>query len=405
MSIFSVKPNFNAITRQVAFPTDELNYFMREELQETFGFYQSTFGLYNYLQLNKSLKYVIHSPYGSPLLWQPHNSCAWDDTGSLRIGRKEIVPCRAKLNESYCYDEKFDSAFEHFLSWDGRGPLRLDANGVDAVNQLIQVLLENATLGARLTLTAGQLYDHTQVEFNDQTSADIRDLFKRTVGTCKGWIELVREMGLQTKYSHMNVEGIFSDSDFVNAKKFIGDPILVYDNLRASARPDLDALLNEGGVAGSIEGDFMPLFLVTTSIFNAIAEQYRKQCVQVTCVNPRLTRREFTYNTSRGPRPLHVYYIDDTPVIPISDTQQFDKYLTGATHGAWITPSRNIGLGASFGSLPQLAGGSSTVGMRIELRTDLANYGRYDFLSHSLFTATIADTEFFVGSQIYTEPA
>ena len=63
MSQLIIAPNFNRITSQVAFPSSDLNYFMREEVQDSFGFYQSNFSVYSYMQLNKNLNYVIHTMY------------------------------------------------------------------------------------------------------------------------------------------------------------------------------------------------------------------------------------------------------------------------------------------------------------------------------------------------------
>lgn len=401
MATYLVKPNFNRIQQQLSFPAKSLNYFIRSELHDNFGFYQTTFGLYSYMQMNKYLKYVIHTIQGSPMVWQPHRSCGWDETGALRTGRKEFEPCKAKINESFCYDELFDSCFEQFLTWDGRSPVQLDANGIDMVNQLVQTIGENATLGARLTLTVGQMYDPAAVTFNDKTSNDIQSLFTKTIGTCKGWVELVREMAENPEYRHLNLPEILDAEDF-NGNKYTADPVALFDSLRDNAPNDLESLMNEGGVVGSVAGDFIPLMLVSTSIFNAIAKAYNEQCVSITCVNPRLTREEFSVNTRRGARKVYVYYIDQVPVIPVSDINYMDRYLTGMTHFAALTVSGNIGLGASFATLPDVE--TPGVGMIIERETSARDYGKYYFLAHSLFATTLADTDFFVGSQIYVEP-
>ena len=403
MAKYLVKPNFNRIRQQVAFPANNLNHFMAAELHDTFGFYQRNFGMYNWLTLNKELKYVIHTLQGQPLVWQTLKSCGWDDTGSMKIGRQEFTPCKAKINESWCHDELFDSCFKHFLDYRGSGPVRLDSNGIDVVNKLTRVLGENATLGARLTLTVGQLYDTNLVEFNNKVGHDIRTLFRKTAGTCKGWVELVRELGENPKYSHLNVKNCFTVDDF-DGSKYLGDPIALMDSLREEAPADLTALMNEGGIVGSIQGDFMPMYLVSVSIFNAIANMYRKQCISVTCVNPRLTAEEFTMNTSRGARKVKVYYIDGIPVIPLSDLNCYDKYLTGTTHFAALTVSGNIGLGGSFGAIPDLENAGRRVGIMVQRKTDLDELGKYLFLAHALFSATIADTDYFVGCQVYAEP-
>ena len=126
MSQLIIKPNFNKLNNQLAFPAGDLNFFMREEVQDSFGFYQREFGVYSYMRLNKNLQFVIHTIGGSPLMWQPHNSCGWNETGSLGIGRREFTPCRAKINESWCHDELFEGCFKHFLTWDPNRPVELD---------------------------------------------------------------------------------------------------------------------------------------------------------------------------------------------------------------------------------------------------------------------------------------
>jgi len=402
MATYKVTPSFNRITNQATFPADSVNAFMREEIYDSFNFYQSQFGVYNYMRLTDEKKYVLHTMHGTPLLWQPHNSCSWDETGSIRMGRREITPVKAKINEQFCYDEMFNSAFKHFLQWNGRGPLSLNANGIAVINALSRTLAENATLGAHVTLTAGQMYDVSAVTFNSQTPATIRDLFARTIGTTKGWLELLRTQGLVPEYSHLNVSGAIDTLNDINGKRYIGDPIVLFDNLREAAPFDLKAFMDEGGVIGSASGDYTPIFLVSLSVYAAVAESYRKQCVSVTCINPRLSRREFTQNTNRGNKPVYVYYIDDVPVVPIAAVNQYDKYLEGSTHFAGIVSSGNINLGASFDELPDVGTGRN-VGMLMELDTSAKNYGNYYFLAHSLFGTHISDTNFISATQVYAE--
>lgn len=403
MAKYLVKPNFNRIRQQVAFPAKALNMFLKSEMHDTFGFYQAKYGLYSYMTLNKMMKYVIHTLSGTPLVWQNYKSCNWSPTGSLEVGKKEFEPCKAKINEEWCYDEMFDSCFEHFLNFNGRGPVSLDANGVNVVNELVRTLSQNATLGARLTLTAGQLYDPSVVNFDEKTTKGIQDLFKKTTGACKGWVELVRQMALDPKYGHLNCSGIFSAEDF-NGDKYTGSVIdQIFDPLMDKAPADLRSLINEGGMVGSVSGDFMPLFVVSTSIYNALVAEYKKLCISVTCTNPRLTRESCPVQTSRGTRNMFVYHIDDIPVIPISDINCYDKYLSGSTHLAALTASGNINLGASFGALPDIE--NNDIGIMVERETSVKDLGKYYFLAQSLFAATIADTDYFVGAQVYAEKA
>jgi hypothetical protein len=320
----------------------------------------------------------------------------------MTMGRREFEPCRGKINESFCYDEFFDSCFEQFLTYNGRGPVQLDANGIDLVNSMVRTLGQNATLGARLTLTAGQLHDVTNLSFNEETSNDIQALFKKTAGTCKGWVELVREMGEIPQYRHMNVPNLLPSTDY-NGKTYTGDVIELFDSLKDNATNDMQSLIAEGGIAGSVDGDFMPYMGVTMDIYKAATAQYNEQCISVTCINPRMTREEFQIPTRRGTRKLYVYYIDDVPIIPFPDITYYDRFLTGMTSMAFITVGGNINLGASFAALPDIS--ESNIGILVERATDVKEWGQYSFLAHSLFSTTIADHSFFVGAQTYVEPA
>lgn len=397
---FLVKPNFNRLRNIVTFEAPSLNAFVREELLDSSSFYQEQFGVYSYMQLNQQLKYVIHSLKGSPLMWQPHNACGWDPTGSLRVGTREFEPCRAKINETVCYDELFDSCFRAFLNWSGNGPVTMNAQGMNMVNQLVQTIAENATLGARLTLTVGQMYEG-DVVFNDKTPQNIKELFTKTVGTCKGWVELVRELAIQEQYAHLNVPGLFIPADF-DGNKYIGNVVDLYDELQAAAPNELQSLINEGGVVNSFSNSFMPLFLVSTSVYNKLIAEYRQQGAGVVVLDPRLTRREFPVTVGGRTTIKFVYYIDDTPVVPISEISYLDQYLTGSTHLAAITAAGNIGLGTSFAAMPDLNGGQ--VGLRIQMADDNDKFGEYSFLAHSLFAATLADPNYFVGTQTFVQP-
>lgn len=183
---FLATPSFDRFNARLALPAEELNILLADEYQDTFGFYQNQYGVFSFLQMNEDRKYTIHNLNGSPMIWQPHRSCAWTPTGSLRMGEQTIEPCKAKVNEERCYDEYFASVFRTMLRWDGQGPLSLDANGQAVTNTLARVLAENMNIGARLTMTAGQLYDPANVSFKENTQSNIKTLFETTVGTCQG---------------------------------------------------------------------------------------------------------------------------------------------------------------------------------------------------------------------------
>jgi hypothetical protein len=395
-----LKPNFNKLRNQLTIPHSSLNVFMREEVVDSFSFYQKQFGVYSFMKLNSLQEFVIHTIKGQPFMWQPHLNCSWDDTGSLRLGKKTIPSCKAKINESWCYDELFDSCFKHLLKWPGKGPLNLDPTAIAIFNEVIRTLTENAAIGALLTLTVGKLYDVNLVEFTQQTPGNIQQLFARTMNTCKGWIELVRETATMAGYEHLNMPALFDEADFVNSK-WVGDPIALYDTIRGGAKADMQVLFDEGGIVDAVNGTGEIIMKVTAKIYARIAQVYREQCVSVTCINPRLTRKEMQTTLKGRPKTIYVFYIDETPVVPVTQTSYSDKYLTGSTQFAYLTVAGNIGLGHSFANVDGDDFLNGDVGIMIERETSVKDYGKYYFLSHALFNTAIANTDLMAGGQTY----
>ena len=113
---YLIKPTFQRSNNAIFFETSRLNALLRAEYQDNFGYYQNTFGVYSYMTMTSQLEYRIHYQKGAPLLWQPHNSCAWTPTQTVSMGTDTIAPCRAKINEQHCYDEFFNSIYQEFLS-------------------------------------------------------------------------------------------------------------------------------------------------------------------------------------------------------------------------------------------------------------------------------------------------
>lgn len=399
-----LKPTFNAFRQQMSFPTDSFNVFMREELTDTISYYQKRYGVFSFMRLTKLQKFVIHTMKGQPFLWQPHLNCSWDETGSLKINTKEMEPCKAKLNEGWCYDELFKSCYQHFLTYrPNSATLELDENGIKLVNDMVRTIGENALLGAMLVLTVGQLFDPAKVSFNKKTNGTIKDLFERTMSTCKGWVELVREMGTIPAYMHMNYPGIFKADEF-RGKRFIGDIFDTFDRLRAQAPDELESMLDEGAMIDSVNDLGMPIIITANSFYKAVADEWRRMCISNTCLNSRLTMEEETVTIKGRSRKIKNYYIDSIPVVPISHINYADKYLNGSTHLLAITVAGNINLGSSLAPISDDLD-SEDVGIMIEREQGAKNHGKFYMLAHALFSVAIANTDLYVGTQEFGEYA
>jgi len=398
---FLIKPRFVQLRNALFFETERLNALLNAEYNENFGFYQSTFGVYSYMQLTSELTFRIHYHTATPFLWQSHKNCSWTPTGTISMDQMEITPCKAKLNEQFCYDEYFNSTYKAFLQWSSNPTIGFSAAGQQANDMLVRTLMKNATLGARMTLTAGKLHDLSTIEFNNGVSTRIEDAFRQTAGTCKGWIELAVEMALTPGLEHLD-GGYIKPADIsADGKDFVGDGrdiVGLYDEIFADCPDPLRDALIEGGV-GAFGNQFWPMFLVGLPEYRAVDTAWKAQKLNPLQNEPRITRRPFEFEG----RTLHVFFIDDTVVIPITEVSQYDKYLTGTSHFAYLTLSGVVQLGGSFSDLPRV--GQAEVSVMMQMSLDAEDYGTHKFLAHSLMATAINDTDYLCGSYAYATPA
>lgn len=394
MPDFLITPGFDRAINTLSFEAERINRLARAEYNDKFGFYQQMFGVYSYMRMTQDLEYKIYYPQGTPLLWQAHNSCAWTPTGTLSMGENTIAPCKVKINEEQCYDELFDSVFKSFLSWDSSA-VEMNALGVQYTDELIRTIVENATLGARLTLSAGQL--HSGITFATGASSRIQDAFNRTADSCKGWLKLVNE--LSSTYSWLAIGdadgGIVAGDISADATSYTGSVLDLYDAIMGEAPAKLKNAIIEGGIGAGTTS--YPLFVVSPSIFRALYNDYQTQNVTAAMNKPRISQVAMNYNG----RNVMVYKIDETIVVPLNEIAEWEQYVTGTSHFAYLTMSGVIQLGASFNSIPNAP---AKVGVMVQKSNNLNEYGKYYFLAHALMATAINDVDYIAGDYLYATP-
>lgn len=399
---FLIKPRFNGIRNSMFFETESLNALMDAEYNDKFGFYQSQFGVYSYMRLNSELDFVIHYPSGSPLVWQVHNNCAWTPTGTLQMNQLTMTPCKAKLNEQRCYDENFNSSYKAFSEWDSGATIGMSAKGVEHTDMLTRALVKNATLGARSTMVAGQLFTTSNTTFEEGVDIRLSDAWKKTSNTCKGWIQLAQETSTQTGKDHLDGDWITSADISSDGKTWVGNAgrsvVDLYDEIRTNAPTALQDAILEGGVGG-FGNTFYSLFLVALPEYRNIYDTWIAQKEAVAQNEMRIMRETFTYQG----RTMYAYKIDDTYVIPVSETSNYTKYVTGTAHFAYLTISGVINLGANFADLPKV--NESEVAVMMQMSENAEDYGTMKFLAHSLMGVAFNDTDYIAGDYLYATPA
>lgn len=404
MATLKITPNFIPDNGQLFFSAQELNSLQRSAYTDTFGFYQRLFGVFSYMQLNKKNKFVVHTPKGHPLVWQPWKACAYNETGSLTINTRELIPDPIYLKERFCHDELLFSAYEHMLEWSASGMVDLDDEGTRLLNTLIEEFMANAAYGLRMTATAGDLYDISTVPLSADNTATLNELIALTHNTFKGWLKLSMDLAANEGKGWMNL-AVTDDQDFDEVTGFTGNILDLFDTLKANARKPLRQLINRGGIVREGRFTFLPLIVLSDSYFNAVVDRYNFESDRVATNRVRLTMRSFGGENS--PTPQRVFYLDDMlPIIPMEEINGFDTYLKGQTHFAGIIASGNVQLGSSFAGIPENIE-NPNIGMMIGRNNDITrdDYGKFSVLSHALTKVAIADPEYFVGTTTYTEPA
>ncbi len=401
-------PRFNQFQGSFFFETESLNALMEAEYNDKMGFYQSTFGIYSYMTLNSELDFVIHYPEGTPLIWQPHNNCAWTPTSTIVFNQRTLTPCKAKVNEQRCYDEYFNTTYKYFNAWNTGATIGNSDAGVRATDMLARTVVKNASMGARMTLVGGGLHSTASSTFKDGVGTRIQDAFIKTSTTCTGWIQLCKTLSQTTGLGHLNNNLIRAADISTDGTTWVGDGgrdvVALYDEyLSHSSTPQAlkDAVITGGvGGFGSI---FYPMFLVAPPEYRAVDAAWKAQRSTAAVNDPRIDRREFTINTPNGARTVYVFFIDDTVVIPVEEPAHYSRYLTGTDHFAYLTVSGCIQLGANFANLPVV--NEAEVSVMMQMSTDVEDYGTHKFLAHSLFGVAINDTDLICGDYVYAEPA
>lgn len=400
MPNFLIKPKFNTTTAAATFETTSLNKLVRAQYSDDFGFFQRQFGVYSYMQLTKDLQYKIYYPKGSPLIWQTHNSCAWTPSKTLSFGENTITPCKVKINEQLCYDELFDSAFKGLLQWGGRPNVSMDPTGTQMLNDMVRTIVENATIGARTVMVGGQVHNLASVAYETGASTNVQEAFQKSSAACAGWLKLVAT--LDSTYSWLEQSVIDADDVGADGATFTTNPLTLYDTLLAGAPKKLRAAIQRGGIRG-YGTPYYPIMLVSPSVFSAVYNQYQTQNVTAATNKPRITVREFMENDGRGGmRPVLVYYIDNTVVIPVDEIDNYDEVVTGTSHFAYLTLSGVIQLGASFANIPSVD--ESQVGLMVQMSQNAEDYGTTKILAHSLLGNAINDVDYITGSYAYVIP-
>lgn len=383
--LIKVNPLFSEKQSMLLIPQTELNYFTREKIVDNINRYQRDFGVFGYMQLDSRNKFTITTLRGTPFMWQPVSHCTWTPTGNLYVTKESITPTEAQLKEEFCHDELVNSMFKEFISTNNKG---LSAEGNRLFLEVVQKVTEQATIGAWLTLTVGQSYDLSTVSFANGTDATVQSLFRKTIGTVKGWVELFRGLAAQdvAKYGHLNVPNLFAAENFTG-DKYTGDAVELFDSLYEAAPAELRSVIDTGTSALQT-GSGQPLYIVTPSVHAQVVAAKKLQDAQVLVNKVRITTQKDKGYT--------VYYIDDVPVIPISYISELDVYVKQKFHFASIVLSGNIQLGTSFAALPEIGKG---VGLAMQAKTDLDELGRVLMRADSMFATSLADYRYAVATQ------
>lgn len=375
------------------FTTADMNSLARRRYMDVFEFWQRMFGVYGWMKINQLFKFTVYSPKGYPLGWQEYKSCAYDETGQVTLGKRELSPSAVYWRTRFCHDELLDSCFKHFLRFNEDSSIGLTADGNELIRAVSDEIIANAGLSARYALTSGNFYDLATTPLSVDNTAKITADLNKTYPAVTGWVKLVFDLAAAGK-PWLNQTAPGSAADFDGDGNYVGDILVLFDNLKKGARSPMRQLVNQGiqFSAGGVRS-FAPLFVLSDSYFNAVVQAYNDQATQIATNRVRITQVSAP-NASGMPS---IYYMIDgrIPIVPLSDICGFDEFLGVQTHYAGLVASGNIQLGWSFSDIPDNIE-NKPVAMQIGRVTDItrSDLGMWTFLSHALMVSSIADADF-----------
>lgn len=395
---------------RITIPCDNLQTLSREEYQDDFGFYQSLFGLYSYMELNRLGKFTVTTVSGSPGIWGELNGCTLLETGVLKFGEREITPIPIYSLATWCSLSAYDKVFKTVLEWTNGGEISEESRN-KIWNVFVKELMANATLSLRITLTINKLHDLSNVATYASGVDATRQAQLTHVSANNSLVGLFAAIDAayvsdNVKYAHLNYgKGTFIVAgDFVN-KKFQGNIVAKLDELIEEAPDKLASLINSGGMETAGGKDFTAVIGVSNSYMSAFAAEYRAQKSQAVTNDTRITREQMTV----GGRTKAVYFLDDMPVVPMTEVCGLDDMFAVGTHIMGIFGAGVLQLGSSFAAIPDNVE-DNQVGYVVERSNTIQSMGqdanginqyemgRYKAMSHALGANAIADTDYLICS-------
>lgn len=401
----------NAVN-QIMLSDRELNYIQRKRYADTSGFWQSLFGLYSYMTLNSNRRFKITTIKGSAGLWNKWESCHYYlPNGGLTRSTKDLEPCSMYSLQKWCHDDLLESCLEHTIQFNANGTQGLSQEGSDFFSLFVKELMVNATQGLRNTVTIGKAHNFDEIGFSDSLTMEEQLAIKDTENGCKGWLRLLADMA-EAGHPWLNCPGIIGKDDFSETCLYQGDVLDTIEALTCKAPAPLRRLINAGGVSITGGNQMRALLVVSYSYFNAISQEYKKQCEGLMQNCTRITRESMTSN---GYTSL-VYYVDNMPVVPVEELACLDDKINADTHFIGIIASGNINIGTNFGAINDRSVEEDNIAVLIQQNLQVQpnmkkigkeaaqaySYGEWTMLSHALTQTAIVDPDYAVAAQSLT---
>lgn len=400
MNELLITPGFSMTggQNQITFAADSVNHLQRAEYLDSWDFFQQTYGLYSFMRLSKRLEYNLHTISGSPLIWQPFNTCEFSPGNNVRAKKTTFTPDRVKLNERFCHDDLFNSCFEQLINYGDSAGVELDAEGVRMVNEILQEVMYQSQVSARALLATGGLYDVNAGGFDfGATPADQIALFKAVYQTTSGWLTGFADLASAGVAPHLNIAGVFNPGNITAANYTAGGFQAIHDAVRAGAPKALLNLINKGPGTTNKGRRIGAVGVATPAVYTWLVNSEIAESAQVATNKMRISKTMIN-NNGQG-APTYVYSIDGMPVICADELGTFDQYMAGDTYGYFIVASGNIQLGMSFDSLSP----ANPAAILVEQSMRAHDYGTVYYLAHALFKAVLADHNLAAGSFVRHE--
>lgn len=321
-------------------------------------------GVFGRMNIGRDLKARIASlTTPNHLFSSRKNGCVWTPKGLVRMNTTVIDTCPIEVNMEQCPDGLWGDCMEMLF---GTGNDVRDLRGTPEGEALFQMFLRQVFLGIGNSFsmyaafsnhpmieTANTLGFYTGADDQQNPWADFYDQMTST--TCGGYVTILDDLAAEGTPGY---DVVISDADLDASGNYTGDIIAFLQGMKNKATGAFRVMVNSEQNAGQPR----PIFLLSTSLFNAYREHIRTTYTGISEGYRFLLFGKDGVST----RMQNVLDFDGLPVVHWDISTTFDSIVGSTSHRAALIAPGSFGIAANIDLASQYSGMGLKIIQRLE---------------------------------------